>query len=692
MHDIDLYRILCSELDVHMDLSKKSDVCIAEARKLLLLCIEEAKSRTAWLDFIQSMWALGMPESDVQFLKEQYFDFAHYLSADSLACEESVRLWYQLLSFRLKVRTHVTTTKDETSYLSRFFKTEETCKTWMVDRRNPVSRLARTITRKTLVRFGFDCDSIHGLGRHGPGAVLGGERLADKNAFDSIPSDLYLSYGEEFFLANLGYVADNARRSTYNKGPRHVISRLTLVPKDWKGPRGVFVSPKEAVFVQLAQDARFREIADATWFGDCWDYSNQAPSQELAAIGSATRMWDTLDLSDASDRIPLSLVSWLFHRADYLSLARSRPSYVLLPNSRKPYKLSMFAPMGDGKTFSALTWIVAVLTMAALLEQDGWNVTVAPDNETLRRYAKKFRVFGDDIAVEHKYFNAVVRALEAHNLVINKSKSFSNGLFRESCGVDAFNGRDITPVRLRNSLDREFSLLQGCSLHNKLFRRGYLRSAAYVRCVIEQRYPFVGLTSNEQEHPHCLVTYYPLEEVLGTPALKTRYNVWTSSVEQRCSAPPKPREWLSNPDSWWDLNYWLMTNFDRTERRYHKDDYDEDPQAPITEVLRKEFVDDGQLKLEGLDSFEELCTKQQIVLGRPVSTRKGIDMRSMNWTGVGFSNDPNDRPLQVLTRKAITGSPITTNEYRKIIGLKPIKAVTDDKDDMRVRMSWTKVE
>jgi hypothetical protein len=60
-------------------------------------------------------------------------------------------------------------------------------------------------------------------------------------------------------------------------------------------------------------------------------------------------------------------------------------------------------------------------------------------------------VFGDDILFPSKYYDGAVAALASIGCVPNVGKTFHRGLFRESCGVDAYNGIDVTPLRMKKA-------------------------------------------------------------------------------------------------------------------------------------------------------------------------------------------------------------------------------------------------
>jgi len=509
-----------------------------------------------------------------------------------------IRDWYQILSFLGKIkRTH--THEQEKQYITKFLSNEESCKNWTITRRNTVNRLAIRVLRHATRNLDLSAEAAKPHLRHGPGAVLEYETGSDKNVFVDPPQDLALSYPIDTFFANAFWTADYARCFGYDRSSRHVKCRLALVPKDIKGPRGVFVSPKEVMLVQKAQDTLLKLNVQRSWMKHCWDPNSQVPSQKMALEGS-TGGYATLDLSDASDRIPLSLVSKLFHRKDYLNLARSRPSFCMLPDGTYK-KMRMFSPMGDGKTFAVLTYIAASITIAAMLERDGIDLSLVGTckltdcgcsrdascrkagycyehslSAVLAKYAKRIRVFGDDIIVPSEYYESVCDALEMHNLKVNKSKSFSTGWFREACGMDAYFGTCITPLKLRVDLDRlgqnDDEFVKLVALHNYavMFYPRLKKTIAYVRSVIEDRYPLVAYAEKgDTAFPTRLwvtrdeVEMWSRKTVLGFAknSIRCRFNDALQHVEVLTYACTNVDEsLLTSLDPWWDLNYWLLTH------------------------------------------------------------------------------------------------------------------------------------
>jgi len=88
---------------------------------------------------------------------------------------------------------------------------------------------------------------------------------------------------------------------------------------------------------------------------------------------------------------------------------------------------------------SALCFPILALTVWSLL------TAVAPDEDT----RDGILVYGDDVIVPKAYALEAIERLESFGLKVNREKSCISGLFRESCGADAYKGECVTPVRLR---------------------------------------------------------------------------------------------------------------------------------------------------------------------------------------------------------------------------------------------------
>lgn len=289
--------------------------------------------------------------------------------------------------------------------------------------------------------------------KHGPGAVAGGERHNQK----WIWTDLFLSVHAEFpywdFLFPVrSAIGDGSGRSralqlAANAGAYHSLrrveeptARLLMVPKDSRGPRIISCEPKELMYLQQGVALPLMDYIEShEYTRGHVNFERQDINASLALESSLSSAKDTIDLSDASDRVSSKLVHLLFPERVSRKWLALRSTATLLPDGRE-LKLSKFAPMG-----SALCFPVESLTFWAIAVGFIWYKT---QDQLVARQA--VHVYGDDIIIDSEYTRLVIEALESVDLVVNKSKSFlGEHPFRESCGIEAWKGHDVTPLRVK---------------------------------------------------------------------------------------------------------------------------------------------------------------------------------------------------------------------------------------------------
>jgi len=278
----------------------------------------------------------------------------------------------------------------------------------------------------------FDPLNIHP--RHGPGAVATKQKLSDKYRWTNVAAKITELYPfDAYFTASLGSVCDNY--PTFSTlGEKSLPAKVVLVPKDSRGPRLISCEPVDYQWVQQGLGEAIVELVEShPLTREVVHFTDQEPNRNVALIGSYDGRYSTLDLKEASDRVSLDLVRLLFpeHICAYLEACRSGSTE--LPDGRI-LKLEKFAPMG-----SALCFPIMALTIWAIL-------TAAAPNAHVREH---MLVYGDDVIVPTAYAADAIEYLESFGLRINRDKSCTSGLFRESCGRDAFQGVDVTPVKLK---------------------------------------------------------------------------------------------------------------------------------------------------------------------------------------------------------------------------------------------------
>jgi hypothetical protein len=140
--------------------------------------------------------------------------------------------------------------------------------------------------------------------------------------------------------------------------------------------------------------------------------------------------------------------------------------------------------MGNA-TFPVQSVTFALLAICCILSEDG----VKPSFGHVMRASRLLRVYGDDITIPSKYVASLDRWLTFYGLKINHKKSFSTGFFRESCGVDAFHGQDVTPlyVKALPSLLRGKSDLAShlVTLSNASWMKGLYAFSDALRSIVE---------------------------------------------------------------------------------------------------------------------------------------------------------------------------------------------------------------
>lgn len=328
-----------------------------------------------------------------------------------------------------------------------------------------VLRLARRILREVLPR------SLPTLvGRHGSGAVA--DRVKPHRRWREP-----LRVSEELHYL-MGF--DETWGLDHVVSCDEYVSKTACVPKDSRGPRLICMEEFSLMFHQQPIAVWFKShFRSHPLLRGSIDISDQTRNRDLAQLSSTREgpQLATLDLSEASDRVSNSLVASLFppEWTALLCACRSKSTKVLHPSGNVLLNLKKFAPMGSALCFPVETLVFFAIVTAAVtrsLRVDSWT-----------KAAALVSVYGDDIIVPSAAFSDVIEALEAHALKVNQDKSFVRGFFRESCGMDAYLGYDVTPIRLRKHFDGSVAtwIESTVELSNNLYKAGWWVLSRYVR-------------------------------------------------------------------------------------------------------------------------------------------------------------------------------------------------------------------
>lgn len=458
--------------------------------------------------------------------------------------------------------------------IDKFFLNDEICAGVSIpDHMKTSLRIASRFVLKGLHSF-LDYEL---LGKHGPGAVADGVTSNQKwqmlfdlmsNSHDFEPDDMGLG---QFFVNCYGLVDPNQlelfprsyHQRIYSGGPIRSSAKLVTVPKNSTSVRLITVEPLHKQFMQQSLNRVLRnEIKRCRVLSRSLALTDQSKSQKLALEGSLTGEWATIDLKSASDLLSNELVKLIFQDKSLFSGLLQKARSETVQHEGIHTGLAKFAGMGNATTFPVQSVCFAVIGIAAIMHVQGkpWttaNVVAASD---------MIRVYGDDIAVRSDFARQVVDWLEKAGLIVNLDKSFLEGDFRESCGVDAFRGYDVTPVYVRHHPDRTAaraeSIASFVSLSNQYFVRGLYSVSRFFEDLVEEVLgtPLPLVTSNspglgwftrkEAFTPNswcnrlqrpiaktfALVTRKTSDRLDGYPALLKFFH----TAEERCGDPSLP--------------------------------------------------------------------------------------------------------------------------------------------------------
>jgi len=236
--------------------------------------------------------------------------------------------------------------------------------------------------------------------------------------------------------------------------------KVVLVPKTMKTPRIIAMEPSWVMYAQQGIQRRWYELVDdgKVLSSAFHNFEDQSVNNWLAREGSEDKSLATLDLSEASDRVSMTLVADLLHHHPYLKEAvfacRSTSASVQTPStSQSPAKdstvrLWKFASMGSALCFPVESACFLAAVFVGIQQSQARPLT----RRSLKAFQGRVQVYGDDIIVPSQTATPVQESLEAYGFKVNTSKSFRTGNFRESCGGDYYAGHDVSIVKLRSRL------------------------------------------------------------------------------------------------------------------------------------------------------------------------------------------------------------------------------------------------
>lgn len=380
---------------------------------------------------------LRLKHEGFRSLLELKIDPLEYNNADEFAAD------YAVVNFVKKLPLAVEGVDTRRAALQSFKQTEAECAltnqvfdAWMDGRLcvpAPVEAILLAAQRKIFKLLGPDVVLDAPVYSWGPGATFDLNRReaypdtkltalpfsvtgsAWRHAAVMINSDLH--WKEAILAANPTYT-----------GPIFKIvpgGRFDTVPKTALTDRSILIEPRLNTLLQKQLGAELRRRLKTVGV----DLDDQGHNQMLAEWAYPARL-ATLDLSNASNTVSRQLVRFLLPPEWFALLDDYRSKWALVDDDW--VKLNMFSSMGNGFTFeleSLIFWALASATVAA--NQGDYT---------------RLGVFGDDIIVPQSDAPLLIEVLTFCGFSVNKQKSFTSGMFFESCGKHFFGGFDVTPA------------------------------------------------------------------------------------------------------------------------------------------------------------------------------------------------------------------------------------------------------
>lgn len=334
--------------------------------------------------------------------------------------------------------------------------------------------------------FGGEVDYQLLVPKHGPGVTAEGIRGNTKYLCSIWHDRLQPYFPLDSTLQPNAGVEISDRVIVFLEGQEAPVM-VMLVPKTLKSPRVIAKEPCCMQYTQQALSEYLVKALESHWLtSGHLNFKDQEVNQRLALAGSRSGKIATLDLSSASDRVPLVGVErMLAVNPDLLNgLLATRSTHAMLPDGNT-IPLRKFASMGSATCFPIEAMYFYTVILTSMWESSGRPLTL----RLLKELSRDVYIYGDDIIIPVDAVDGVLLTLAKFNCKVGTTKSFWTGKFRESCGVEAYDGEDVTPTYIRRmcpeSTRDASEVISWTATSNLFYLRGYWRTAAYMRKRVE---------------------------------------------------------------------------------------------------------------------------------------------------------------------------------------------------------------
>lgn len=412
--------------------------------------------------------------------------------------------------------------------------------------------------------------------KHGPGAIAAEAGSVNKYAWYSWPDSL----DRVFPISEYGFYSYTSWLRSVAQVPQGTeASRLIAVAKTIDKPRLIAAEPSSYQWCQQNMRHYFYDRTAASRYLDRFiRFRDQSQNQRLCQSGSLTGELATLDLSEASDRVTCGVVEMAFRGNPALldALAACRTRVVRVPNrgsfpmiraelndggatdappnqswiednydeSRSfLHPLNKFSTMGSAVTFPVQSLIFLGIILGVCTDGSPSQIEAMMGSVS---------VYGDDLIFPTHWRDRLQLVLEVLHFKVNAAKTFTGSNFRESCGVDSFQGTNVTPAYLSHlaAVGPE-SVVGMTETANHFYQRWMLNVSEFLRRTVEEQFHFPHV------HPDSGVTGFKtrvlptMHEVVGCSKRALRYrlrwNVGLQRFEAKVAMPSQAKQTKVRP-------------------------------------------------------------------------------------------------------------------------------------------------
>lgn len=266
------------------------------------------------------------------------------------------------------------------------------------------------------------------------------------------------------------------------------------VPKNFKSRRIIAMPNARNAYHMQGIRSWIRRYYDSHFYDyhgcvipltDLISLGDQNRNRYLAALGSSDGSVATIDLTSASDSIACSLAMDILPKAVVKECMKYRNTHAYYPSPdgpspqgtpycKTPRLIQMWLTSGDPMTYDSESLIFVSVLLAAM--ELGWNYGLIDDPQKIHLVSS----VGDDLTCPSEVAPLVVELLGKLGFLVNEEKSYLTctalGQYRESCGLEALDGHDVSPMFYsRKTPDNRAELVASfCALQHRLYHHHQL--------------------------------------------------------------------------------------------------------------------------------------------------------------------------------------------------------------------------